>query len=315
MWDSNYKAVWHLKESGNGTVGEYKDSTANNNHGQGGGGTSTMAPAQTASGKMGNAQSFDGADDYISIPDHASLGLDSYTVEGWINGTTGTPTGPNGAIAYKLGPDYGITFEPDDMWVYTDNGAAGWNWNTNINLTVGWHYVAVTFNGTTRRAYIDGSLQASSDAVGTISNSNMEVNIGKNTWTGSTDGYIDEVLISSTDRSADWVQTTYNNQLNASGSINVGGEEGQSFSITGWSLAPDNSYVDVTFTEGVYTAGGINPVVAGDFGYDFMINNGIATGITINSVTKAGGGALTGGETTVWVYITIMFYSYRGHSR
>ena len=36
VWDTNYKGVWHLKESGNGTAGEFKDSTVNANHGQGG---------------------------------------------------------------------------------------------------------------------------------------------------------------------------------------------------------------------------------------------------------------------------------------
>jgi len=40
VWDANYKGVWHLNESGNGTADEFADATSNANHGQGVGGGS-----------------------------------------------------------------------------------------------------------------------------------------------------------------------------------------------------------------------------------------------------------------------------------
>ncbi len=52
-WDPYYKAVWHLDESGNGTPGEYKDSTTSANNAQG----MLGVPAQAA-GVIGNAQLF-----------------------------------------------------------------------------------------------------------------------------------------------------------------------------------------------------------------------------------------------------------------
>jgi hypothetical protein len=75
--------------------------------------------------------------------------------------------------------------------------------------------------------------------------------------------------------------------------------------IIGEALSSGNSYVDVTFSEGVYTDTSSNPVVVGDFDYDFAANGGTATGITIDSVTNTSGGALTGGETTIRVNITV----------
>ncbi|MCK4791868.1 MAG: DUF2341 domain-containing protein, partial [Desulfobacteraceae bacterium] len=51
VWNSNYVGVWHLKENGNGSVDEYKDSTQYTNHGQGGEGDSLFVPTQV-SGKI-----------------------------------------------------------------------------------------------------------------------------------------------------------------------------------------------------------------------------------------------------------------------
>jgi len=58
------------------------DSTSNNNHGRKKG---TGEPSQTT-GKIGNAQSFDGTDDFITISDDASLnfGSDAFLVYEWV---------------------------------------------------------------------------------------------------------------------------------------------------------------------------------------------------------------------------------------
>ena len=66
VWDSDYAAVWHLDESGNGTLDEFTDSTSNSNHGQGGAGASGDTPAQVA-GQISNGQDFDETTKFISI--------------------------------------------------------------------------------------------------------------------------------------------------------------------------------------------------------------------------------------------------------
>ena len=57
VWDSNYKGVWHLKE----TTGTHYDSTTGNNGTPGGG------VIQDAIGKINGADDFDGNDDYVEI--------------------------------------------------------------------------------------------------------------------------------------------------------------------------------------------------------------------------------------------------------
>jgi len=47
VWDSNYKGVWHLNESGNGTADEFADATSNANDGQGVGGGSQLTTVVT----------------------------------------------------------------------------------------------------------------------------------------------------------------------------------------------------------------------------------------------------------------------------
>ena len=67
VWDSNYKGVWHLKESGNGTAGEYKDSTSLSNNGQGW--FCRPILTQTTSGKIGNGgQDYWWQEYYFSVP-------------------------------------------------------------------------------------------------------------------------------------------------------------------------------------------------------------------------------------------------------
>ncbi|KKL13454.1 hypothetical protein LCGC14_2525600, partial [marine sediment metagenome] len=77
--------------------------------------------------------------------------------------------------------------------------------------------------------------------------------------------------------------------------------------ITGSTLASDNSYVDVTFSAGVYnTGGGSGALEDTDFSITFNANSGTATGALITGVTKTDGNPLAGGETVIRVNISII---------
>src|SRR2546425_4000807 len=76
VWDTNFKGVWHLKE----TSGTVSDSTTNANTG-----TPTNAPTLGVAGQIGNATKFDGVNAYINMPDSASLDITGpITLEGWV---------------------------------------------------------------------------------------------------------------------------------------------------------------------------------------------------------------------------------------
>jgi len=76
-------------------------------------------------------------------------------------------------------------------------------------------------------------------------------------------------------------------------------------SITSASLAADNSYIDVSFSEGIYATSGSGAVEASDFALTFTGNGGSATNAVIGALAKTDGGALAGGESAVRVSLTI----------
>ena len=70
--------------------------------------------------------------------------------------------------------------------------------------------------------------------------------------------------------------------------------------IVGSAIASDDSYLEIQFSEGMYTeattSGG---VVASDFEVSFDPNGGTATGVNIEYLSNTSGGPLVGGEDTV----------------
>ena len=97
VWDSNFKAVWHLKEelAGVGNVDLYKDSTANANHGD------DNVSAAGQGGQIDGGQAFDGVDDLVFLADLGGAwdfsdgGLDAgtsdFAISAWFLHSTGMP--------------------------------------------------------------------------------------------------------------------------------------------------------------------------------------------------------------------------------
>nr|WP_321409342.1 hypothetical protein [uncultured Carboxylicivirga sp.] len=87
--------------------------------------------------------------------------------------------------------------------------------------------------------------------------------------------------------------------------INLGGGSITLLLITGFSSSGLNTYVDITFSEGVYGANdGITPVALADLSI-FAFNPDGATAISISNITNTSGGALVGGETIIRCILSI----------
>jgi len=237
VWDSDFAMVQHLQETTGGDK-SIIDSTANSNNG-----TATNNPTLGASGIMDGATTFSTGNDYIVVNDSASLDISgNLTLEAWIYPTT--LDNVHRRIIVKPYSSWGDPWYMYSLWVYkapadpnnnlgfgTSAGTPGSrSYSVNGTLTTDtWQHVAGTYNGTAQHWYINGDLVATYDVTMTIGTSNVSLSIGSVEPLQSGlefGGIIDEVRISSTARSIDWLKTSYNNQNNPSAFITLGSEEG-----------------------------------------------------------------------------------------
>ncbi|MFP6855090.1 MAG: LamG-like jellyroll fold domain-containing protein, partial [Opitutales bacterium] len=79
-----------------------------------------------------------------------------------------------------------------------------------------WHHLGLTFDGTTKRLYLDGSL-AGSAATTINANTAVDFSIGS-VW----NGLIDELRVSTTARSTDWLHAAHDNQRMSSDFVDYG---------------------------------------------------------------------------------------------
>jgi len=236
VWDANYQSVWHMNQPPNEPyANDIKDSIAAPNHGSSHG--SMGATENPVSGKIGNALSFDGMDDYLSTAT-STAGPQAFTLEAWLHTTSAsghkiigledTQTGQTstnfGSMLYT-GTDGNVRFGLYDTAQRSVPGSAVADGQ--------WHHVAATFDTAVDRAYlyVDGTQHA--DVVVTQAQSFTgwwRIGGYKATgWTGGADGYLpgrlDEVRVSTTARSPGWVSTAYNNQSAPSTFYAIGAEE------------------------------------------------------------------------------------------
>ena len=159
-----------------------------------------------ATGKFGQAFSFDGVDDQIVVPPNANLNAGTaITIAAWVNPTS---IGHGRPIAQKRssGNVGGYTFEttkhfgPDDglQWlVWINGGPQTLQTPPNVLQPGVWHHVAATYDGASMKIFVDGTLRASLAVAGTVDGSTEPFVIGRNVVVPSFawHGLIDEVEV------------------------------------------------------------------------------------------------------------------------
>jgi hypothetical protein len=152
---------WPMNEGSGQVVHDY---SGHGNHGQLGETPSADShdPAWITGVFAGSALRF-GGDDYVQIPDSASLEPQALTVAAWIRGTS-TP-GPYKYVVSKGATDcnsgsYGLyTSSNGGLAFYVGNGSTQFSRSPEAPVSVWdgkWHNAAGTFDGTTVRLFIDG---------------------------------------------------------------------------------------------------------------------------------------------------------------
>lgn len=223
-WNPSHKAVYHFENS-------LLDSTSNDNDG------SNNGSSDTASGKVGRGRDFDG-NDYILYPYNGSLNITAQvTVETWVrlsNANTNQKiiSNVNDSInrGFMLAVQNGNLYP--EVW---DSGGTDYTFSSGTVPSNQWVYLVITCaaNGNLI-GYINGtqvnSIPFSENNIGSNTD---DMAIGACAWTPRAfyvTGQLDEVRISNTIRSQNWITTCYNNQNSPATFLSLGAEQSdQSF--------------------------------------------------------------------------------------
>jgi VCBS repeat-containing protein len=183
----------------------------------GNGHTGTISGATwSPQGKFGSALTFDGSNDWVSIADAPDLDLSTgMTLEAWVFPTV-TPTTWTTVLMKEQSGDLVYTLyagSPTNrpmVWFNTsssDSTAHGFAGPAALPLNV-WSHLAGTYDGTTLRLYVNGTLVASQAFSGAIVSSTGVLRLGGNSvWGEYFRGRLDEVRLYNRALSASAIQT------------------------------------------------------------------------------------------------------------
>lgn len=191
---SGQVGAWSFNEGIGTTVG---DASGQNNTG------TLNGPVWTSTGKYGGALTFDGVNDFVNVPDANSLDLTTgMTLSAWVRPTT---LGNWRQVLLKERPN-GLT--------YGLYGTGGTGNRPNSTISVGgvdrevnapaasaltvntWAHLAVTYDGTTMRIYVNGTQVATRAQTGAMATSSNALKIGGNAiWGEWYAGQVDEVRV------------------------------------------------------------------------------------------------------------------------
>jgi glucose/arabinose dehydrogenase/fibronectin type 3 domain-containing protein len=175
----------------------------------------------SANGKYGNALSFDGANDIVTINDAASLDLtNGMTLEAWVSpaalgGTWRTVLMKEqpGQLVYAVYASEGSSRASGHVYSGGDLDTRSPN---TIPLNT-WTHLAVTYDGATLRLYVNGAQVSTRAVAGSMPNSTGALRLGGNTvWAEWFSGLIDEVRLYNRALSAPEVQTDMNTPIGGS---------------------------------------------------------------------------------------------------
>jgi hypothetical protein len=215
-WTSDYQLVYHFNEASTTIL----DATANQRWA-----TATNA-ATTTAGKITSAYTFNGTSTKMitAVPiDITSV----FTLSGWAYVTDFTTSTDQKIITnetsytsggYKLGYYGGTaTTVKAEVETRTSTGTASLNRaeTGGIIVTTGsWHYVQGIYNGTNFLTYFDGAVDRST-TTGVAAGAGGPVYIGSDFAAANFfKGMMDEIRVSNTVKSADWIKAEYYNQNN-----------------------------------------------------------------------------------------------------
>ena len=166
-----------------------------------------------------NAGYFDGAGDYIDARANPILGATPFTLSAWINTTK--------VNAYQGAISIGASSATNSAYIGTvgtaqtgtsnsiGGGFFGTNYGSGITTVNKWVHVALTYNGSIAKIYVDGSEKVSVNYTANLTNYNIRLGrIGSST-SYDFNGLIEEAKVFNRSLSASEIIADYNRFLNA----------------------------------------------------------------------------------------------------
>jgi len=198
-------------------VGSIRDRTKNAYHGT----PTGMNASASVDGNVSKCLNFDGTNDYITLPTITTDFTGGFTVCGWMKYRS--------FKSYSRLIDFGVNGDNNNNIVcsnvYTSDSLHWGIWKdttTEVSIAVPgyfvldqWVYVTGTYDGTAMHVYKNGALVGSISNPGGLLPANRATSyIAKSNWAADAlySGLIDELQVSKTARSADWIKLSYMNQ-------------------------------------------------------------------------------------------------------
>ena len=174
--------------------------------------------ATFGTGKVGQAFSFDGADDLVALAAQPAIST-ALTIEGWVNFDSANFDNyqvifnNNQVLFRKNASTEGNKFSI--FVTLTDNSVEPRAQSTTVPTAGTWHHVAGTWDGTTLRIYVNGTPEGSSTRQGTLTSTTAtQAQIGRGHLSSLTlfplDGRIDELSIYNRALTASEIQAIFN---------------------------------------------------------------------------------------------------------
>ena len=212
VWDSAFEGVWHLDEDPTAPAPQMNDHTLHARNGTAQGG------AIGVDGIVAGGVGFDGMNDSVRIGEWTLFTNKTFTLEVWMRPETTT-----------LGQEVALSFHNANsnqqslhMRIYNDGGLRFSYFGQDLSLPANtipmaqWHHFVATYNATNdmSRIYL-GGFQVANGNQGPFTAVTASGAIGA--WDGCSPcdqffkGRIDEVRVSSVERSVHWLSTEYAN--------------------------------------------------------------------------------------------------------
>ena len=175
--------------------------------GSGSGNNGSVANTSWVAGKYGQALSFNGTSSRVTVPDSASLHLSSaMTLEAWVNPATTTAVWRD--VIYKGNDNYYLEGTSDRSAGQARGGRSATRYGTSALPVNTWSYLAVSYDRTTIRLYVNGTQVSTLAATGAIATSTNPLSIGSDSLYGQYfQGLIDDVRVYNTALTQAQIQT------------------------------------------------------------------------------------------------------------